>query len=621
VTLPFRRRHHGDETAHDRARALWSTSMVEPIEPTDSAWLESHLASCAECRTEHEAFASDRELLRSLRDRPTEPPRDLWARTSAAIEQEASRRRRGPRGVESLVDRLVPRRQRAPLGVLSGILVVLVVVAVSLGPRLFPNPAPPSPGGTAVALGTPGAVPTQLAVNTAPVGWVETGTNGSYQLLLADVDEVCPDEKTGCAPLRNSAHSTITLGDKPQALVGSPTKAQLIVVSGSTGSRPGSVIVVPVSTAPPSPTASAGNASQPPTAAPTTATIPPASPTLPPASTSPSESLGPSPIPTPEGAHSIAEGVVVVGETRYSADGKWLAFSAAPLDGSTGPDLYVWNGVDAAAVRVTNDHATYFSSWFGDDRILASRLSATEAAPGESAATAASPTASHAAPPASPGSSGPAGSTEGGTIIIQAHPVSFVFDPASGVTTDLSTPDVWLPTVDQKGRFVTYWAGTLRTGPGLHGRVELAVGRLVLDGWIESPANPAGSPGASPAAPAIGPAGTPTDLAAGPITAFDTRFDPNGTRLAVWVADTVDPSVGKLRLLVLDHATGQIDATKNPLPEVLALKGISMDEGRLAWVTPPGQDGNQSTVQVLAWSGDDFGQIETVPGAQLTIVR
>ena len=54
---------------------------------------------------------------------------------------------------------------------------------------------------------------------------------------------------------------------------------------------------------------------------------------------------------------------------------------------------------------------------------------------------------------------------------------------------------------------------------------------------------------------------------------------------------------------------------------IRALKGVSIDTGRLAWVTPPGQDGNQSTVQVLAWANDDFGQVETVPGAQLTIVH
>ena len=75
MTLPFRRRHHDDETAHERARVLWSTSMVEPLQPSDSSWLESHLASCAECRLETDAFASDRAVLRSLRDRPPEPPR------------------------------------------------------------------------------------------------------------------------------------------------------------------------------------------------------------------------------------------------------------------------------------------------------------------------------------------------------------------------------------------------------------------------------------------------------------------------------------------------------------------------------------------------------------------
>jgi hypothetical protein len=46
-----------------------------------------------------------------------------------------------------------------------------------------------------------------------------------------------------------------------------------------------------------------------------------------------------------------------------------------------------------------------------------------------------------------------------------------------------------------------------------------------------------------------------------------------------------------------------------------------MDQGRLAWVTPPGQDGNQSTVQVLAWSNDEFGIIQTVPSGRLYIVR
>src|SRR5439155_11975991 len=121
----------------------------------------------------------------------------------------------------------------------------------------------------------------------------------------------------------------------------------------------------------------------------------------------------------------------------------------------------------------------------------------------------------------------------------------------------------------------------------------------------------------------VGPAGTPIELMAGPITAFDARFDPSGTHLAVWVADPSDPtaSVGTLQLIVLDRDHGRRDPRPSPLPSVRALKGVSIDAGRVAWVTPPGQDGNQSTVQVLAWSKDDFGQVETGPGMHLTIVH
>jgi hypothetical protein len=614
MTLPFRRRHHDDEAAHDRARALWSIAMLEPLDARDSAWLETHLAGCAECRLEHEAYLADRELLLSLRERQPEPPRDLWARTSAAIEQEAARHRRGRAGIP-LADRLVPRRQRLPLGALSGLLVAIVVFAVSVAPQSILPPSGPTAAGSAVAVSSPHPVPSQLSVKTATIGWVETGTNGSYQLLLADVDEVCPDEKSGCAPIHNSRQTALTLGARPEALVGSPANDQIVVVSGSGGSQPGSVIVVPVPT--PAAGGSGGPSPAPSAGASSGTSLPPASPastSKPPASSGPTGGAGPTPLPTQAGAHSIAEGVVVVGETRYSPDGRWLAFSAAPIDGRHGPDLYVWNGTDPSAVAVTSDHATYFSSWLGD-RILASRIPAAAGAPLATKGPAASAAASPAA----------------GPIIVEAHPVSFLFDPATGASTDLAMRDVWLPTVDSTGRFMTYWSGTVLTGPGDEG-VRLGAGRLVLDGWLaplasdRSPGppatNPGSNPGSSPAgSPFVGPAGTPIELVAGPITAFDARFDPHGTRLAVWVADAGDPTVGTLRLVVLDHGNGRINPKLDPLPSVRALKGISMDEGRLAWVSPPGQDGDQSTVQVLAWSHDDFGQIETVPGGQLTIVR
>jgi len=595
MTLPFRRRHHDDETAHDRARALWSTAMLEPLEPSDSTWLSTHLDGCAECRLEHEAYLADRVLLRSLRDSPPEPPRDLWARTSAAIEREAARGRNG----FPLADRLVPRQVRLPLGILSGALVVLVVVATSIAPHNNDQFAvatnPPNSG---IARVSPNIGPSPLAVNPATVAWVQTEADGTIRVITADVNEVCPSEKTGCAPLQQSGGTSFDLGAPPDALVGSPSNNQLVVVSGSNGgSHAGSVIVVPVPTPVVQPTTGPGASSPTPTSAPTT-------PAPTPEATSSGSEL-PTPAATPEGAHSIAEGVIVVGETRYSADGKWLAFSARPLDGSAGPDLYVWDGVAPAARRVTSDHATYFSSWLGDS-ILASRALDVQRGP---------------ATPSDPSSPEPT-DPHGSPIVRELHPTSFVFDPSTDALTDLALPDVWLPTVDPTGRFMTYWSGTVLGGPGHSDKLQLATGRLVLDGWLAPLGAPSASEAPASSAPVrVGPAGTPIELVAGSLAGFDTQFDTTGTRLAVWVADTGNPKVGTLRLVVLDRTLGAINDQLKPLESERALQGVSIAEGRLAWVSPPGEDGNQSSVRVLAWLHDDFGQIQTLPGEQLAIVR
>ena len=596
MTLPFRRRHHDDETVHDRARALWSTAMLEPLEPDDSTWLATHLDGCAECRLEHQAYLADRVLLRTLRDHEPQPPRDLWARTSAAIEREAARGARRETGLQ-LGDRLVPRQIRLPLGVLSGVLVVLVVVATSLAPRDGGTAIATNPPGSDIARLSPAIGPSPLAVNPAPVAWVQVSADGTIRVITADVDEVCPSEKTGCAPLQQTTGGELNLG-AAEALVASPSSNQLVVASGSQGSHPGSVLVVPVPTAVVAPTATPPGASSGSTVTPT---APPTSPAV-----TPSTSGAPTPVPTPEGARSIAEGVTVVGETRYSTDGKWLAFSARPLDGSTGPDLYVWDGTAPTAVRVTDDHATYFSSWLGDT-ILASRV------------------VNFRRGPATPGDSRSPEPTDGTASpgVRELHPTSFVFDPTTATSTDLALADVWLPTVDPTGRFMTYWSGTLFDGPGHSDKLALGNGRLVLDGWLTPlGAVPASaSPTGSGATIAVGPAGTPIELTPGPITGFDTQFDTTGTRLAVWVADASDPNVGTLRLVVLDRALGAINDHLAPLQSERALKGVSIDKGRLAWVSPPGQDGNQSSVRVLAWLNDDFGQVQTLPGEQLAIIR
>ncbi len=213
---------------------------------------------------------------------------------------------------------------------------------------------------------------------------------------------------------------------------------------------------------------------------------------------------------------------------------------------------------------------------------------------------------------------------------------------------ELAGLDVWHPVVSPTSRTIVYWSGTLvpdGTGTGWN----LGTGRLVLDAWIDPAAPPqpspepdasadvtaeptvapTGAPEASidpfatpaPSPPPPGPAGSPVVLAEGPLTAFEASFDPTGTRLAVWVADPTNAEVGTLRLLAIDAETGGIRTDVDPLPGVAALRGFSIGEGRLAWVTPPGQDGTASHVHVLAWTGDDFGQSRSIAAEGAFVVR
>ena len=87
--------HRPDHWAspHDRARSRAAERLDAPLSEAESTWLEAHLASCPACLATAEAYESDRLALRWLGTTMPEPPRDLWARTSAGIEREAAGRR------------------------------------------------------------------------------------------------------------------------------------------------------------------------------------------------------------------------------------------------------------------------------------------------------------------------------------------------------------------------------------------------------------------------------------------------------------------------------------------------------------------------------------------------
>jgi hypothetical protein len=622
MTLPFRRRHHDAEAGHDRARVLMSEGLLLTLPDDDAAWLARHLDGCAECGRDWKAYRADHRALRSLRNQPLVPPRDLWARTSAALDREAQRRG-GPAADRAA--RRQPTRspwRALPLGAAAGALVVAVVI----GSQLVIGPRPASSGapGTNFA-NVPTAGPTGLALPDAdPVAIFRETANGRWELVSMDVKEVCVQTDKTCVPKSGGKGQSIDLGDKPSHVT--LGDGQLVIASEPEDGSGGDVLVVPVNGPGESP--SPGTSGE--------------SPSIPPTSASPA--------PTPKGAKSIASGVHVIGDVAYSQDGRWLAFSAAPEDGSTGPDLYLWSVGDESATVVTDDHQTYFASWH-DGRVLASRveIAGTPGTPGASGDPngGADPDATDkpgrgnqggnnqgARGRATPAPSTPAPSTPAPTATtgsssspatIEGHPVSFLLDPRTLARTDLSRPDVWLPVIDPSGRNVVYWSGTLRSEDGR--TWALATGELVLDHWAtgEGTDTPTAGPTArsaratdtpAPSVLPIGPVGLRTNLVPGAKATFEASFDPEGSRLAIWVSEDVRDEIGRLHLIVLDPTTGEVES-RSPLQGAAALRRFTIDRGRLAWVTPSGQNGQESLVQVLGWKGDDFGEIETEPASDL----
>ncbi len=627
MTTPFRRRPDGSSPAHERARAAAAARLDGPIDQVASDWLDDHLAACADCSAVAEAYDAQRQELRAMREHLPQPPRDLWARTAAAIEREAARSAVGRRASRA---RPAPRRARraaAPLGALSGLLVVAVVLAATvLSQRPLPSIGPTASPSNNVAVqpttpSFPGATPFSVAAGN--VGWLRVGPLGRVDVYDSQVERVCPGRNGAeCPPIDEPKPNSITLPDPPSSVVQSPNDGQLVVADSNTKGTGGELYVVAdpdASVAPssrpavaasvaPSPSPSAASPSPNPvdSPAPTTTSTPSVTADATPpvtGSPSPSDTLTASPSPTETpvqpsaGTRAIASNIIVVGEAAaYSPSGAWFAFSARPADGSQGPDIYIWRVGDESAKPITTDHRSVFATWLGES-VLASRgiVDPTE----------------------------PAGSRT-------LRPQAFLLDPASGEETALVGGRVWRPSVDPQRRLAVYWDGTLTLNDA---STELlpAAGSLVLGPWddtvaaaapsaaVASPdaspdASGSADPNASPPLPTTsqtaGPPMARTELASGQVTEWDARWDETGTRLAVWIADPADPRIGKLTLYVVDPETGVLRSDP-PVHDVRAQAGFSIGKGRLAWATPRGQDARGSRIQVVAWTRDSVGSVET----------
>jgi hypothetical protein len=579
---------------HERAMTRLAQRMDGPLGLAESTWLDEHLAGCPICTAVANEYEDDRLALRALREQTPEPPRDLWARTSAAIEATGGRRpaRRAGRSV--------------PIGALSGITVVALVVGVSLmsgGTPIRPVPAPAETpdvanGGGSSAAASLAVEPTPFAVGAGDVAWVVSGPNGvSYSRV--GVATVCPVEGAASCPRLDETNETVlAFRGTPRTIIGSPGRKQAVAIARSADAGE-SVIVVALPEETDSPTTSAPPSAEPPSATPAPSpsasastshdptSEPPASPSSAP-SASPSveasaePSVEPSVEPSAEASIlasqspeasaaaeiAIASGIEVVGESAaFSADGAWFAFTARPADGSGAPQVYVWHVGDDSALPLTDDGASHFASW-SDNDILASRAADPDAA--------------------------------------EPTPRTVRIDPATGEESDAG--DLWRPAVDPTGRLAIAWAGTIEADEATGGW-RPAEGTLELHRWThDGPAEASGS-----ASDRV----VTDDAGAG----FDVRWDETGEWVAVWIADARDPEIGRLTLYRVDRAGARLEVVEGAPSDVPALPGFSIGDGRLAWASPPGQGGEGSRIQIAAWSAGGVGIVEGTPGEDIVVIR
>ncbi len=609
-------------SSHVRARSALSDRLDAPLDPAEATWLDAHLEACADCRAIAAGYAAQQLELRALRDRMPTPPRDLWARTAAAIESEArfrdSRARTSP---------FRNPRRLAPTALLAAALVVAVAVGT-----LYSSQRPGGGGAagpsdiTALASIAASTTPSDALAGPTPIpvarniAYVARESGGSFTIKVRNVNQVCPpDSAQPCDTSGTVEDRPVNLDQDAATVFGAPDAARLIVVNDPASTNSGTISVVPLSSEVPIPTSSpsatpaATPSVAPPSRSPAVASATPtlrATPTPTPrpsrspatpsptptetASATPTETASASPSPSvsitpaPDGGSiEIAHDVVLVGQSAaYSPSGRWFAFTARPSDGSVGPDIYVWKVGDGQANPVTTDHRSVFGSWT-DEMMVGSTVVDVQKGNGNS------PT-------------------------IDLSPTSFLLDPETSTTTGLpQTGRAWRPAVDPTGRLAVYWAGTLRAtdGPGF----APDRGRLVLGDWGTGASAPSGGPLPTPLTDDQGDARHETTIAAGRMDDWDARWDATGTHLAVWIADQKNPAIGRLSLYSVDSFDGKIDLKTPLLDARLASAGFSISDGQLVWAEATPDGGASGKIQLLAWTDEGVGTVETITGPVIVI--
>ena len=549
---------------HNRARELAALQLDEALAPVDAVWLETHVAVCDDCRLVAAAYVDGRSALRALRATAPEPPRDLWARTAARIEVDATRRPNlnpAPRGAFG------GRVRRGAIAPLAAVL----VVAVAVGAGLF--------SGTSLLPASTAALPTPIAITAvADVQVLSRSEDGSVQILSRPVNAVCPVGSSECGITRTFAVTNVGgVGSGSLNAAMSPHRDRLVVVATSNGTQ--GVYVLPFSISTPAPTSSdtpgasdgstASLFSASPVAVATVVVVPgtPSVDTPPPVTTtSPSGTVDPSaspvsspsiPVsPAPGGVLEIATNVVVVGPAAYSPDGTQVAFSARPADGSAGPDVYVWTTGDAIARALTTDHAAQFASWTTAG-ILVSR-------------------------------------------VVDTTPATTLVDPASGAEAPVAIGAAWLPVVDPTGTVGAWWSGTVKRDEA--GDWVPDQGSLVIGQWPNGAGAGSVPPAVEPSPSAAGSAPSSAASSGDPVGSPPAAANASSS-VAPTVALTAGPATPDATVTSAPAATPSAGGDVSPSPSSASERVQVLIHGSLtAWAVRWDETGSAMAVWTLGAS-------------------
>jgi hypothetical protein len=618
------------ERAHQKARLLASEEIDAKLSPSDATWLAVHLRGCAACQS----VADDYRLLHTeLRGLATpEPPRDLWARTSAGLDV-VDRRGAGRTGLAGLagfrLGDLV--RNRSSLASVMAVAVVVLVVGLSLssqGPLFAPAVATSGTTNVVLVSAAPSSgEPAALAV-VGGTSYYVASENGVYQIKGGSAQ--CKGSPESCAVTNGNgtvlgsvtsktAVSVVISPNATQAAVWNANKIVILPLGGSVSKTVAIDQLTPRPTAPAAATPTAtSDLTQP------TASVGPSATAS--ATEQPAESSTPAPVAptaapaTGSGPTAILDGYQIVGRApEFSANGQWVAFSARSVGLSSGSDVFVWRAGWAQAQAVTTSHADLFAGWFGQ-RILISEFTRLDS---DASST---PIPSAPAPVA-----GPATVTA----------VSYLYDPLTAAVRQIDR-SMLMPVVDPTGRFVVYWAGTVAfdQATGLYGAGQ---GNFYFDAWAnlhlvaahlggeggpapspeptaapsESPAVAQPSDDASPLAmsdqsvngqiapvPASQPSSPPVSStglpqlvpvgsAPGVVTSWSVRWDASGQYVAIWVADAGATDVGQVTLLNVIPGSTMLNVD-GLLLSASARSNIQFNDSQFVY-TSPGQGGDGKT--------------------------